>query len=381
MRLTRTVITVFCWLFLLSGTLLFFVSEKTDWSENENRYLASFPEYSFDSLKDGRFTAGIEEYTKDHFPARDSFMQIKTGAQLFMGYKEISDVYVGENRLFQKVTEPDSTKFTKSVALIKENISSEDVTVSVMLLPTASFLYAEEMPSYAPVLDQKTLINQIEADSSCDNPLNLCDGFLAAKDSGNLYYTSDHHWTSYAAYTAYTAFCDSVALPYAPLSDYTVSTVTDSFRGTLFSRVLDPRRPADSIQRYDLTGNRFEAFYAGSSSQAAAEDYTPYSYYDDNALQKKDKYLYFGGDNYPVVVLKTPHAATNREIVVAKDSFANCFAPFLTENYSVVYMLDQRYLKGKSVSDFVNEHANVTDVLILYGLNSLNDNSGVGMLY
>lgn len=65
---------------------------------------------------------------------------------------------------------------------------------------------------------------------------------------------------------------------------------------------------------------------------------------------------------------------------MAKDSFANVFAPFLTENFSTVYVLDQRYLKGKSVSDFINENEKVTDVLILYGLNSLTDNSGAGML-
>ena len=109
-------------------------------------------------------------------------------------------------------------------------------------------------------------------------------------------------------------------------------------------------------------------------------NYTEYPYFSEKALDKKDKYTYFGGDNYPVVILKNENAATDREIVLAKDSFANVFAPYLTENFSTVYVLDQRYLKGKSVSDFVNENEKVTDVLILYGLNSLTDNSGAGML-
>ncbi len=398
MRIFRSIITVFVCLFVLACTTLFFILPKKTFLESENRMAATVPTYRFSSLADGSYTAGIEEYTKDHFPARETFMKIKTDAQILLGYKEISDVYIGDDRLFQKpkdTTNGASEKFSDSVRRLCENIDTERVTVTVMMLPTASYVHTEHMPKFVPTLDQKAIIDKILDDISCENPLNLCDALIAAKSGGDaafydeeggkpdLYYRTDHHWTSYAAYTAYNAFCDSVGLSHGSLIDYKVTAVDYSFRGTLSSRVPTERIGADSIVRFDRVGEgepSFTASFADSASDIRKGNYTPYSYYCDDALTQKDKYTYFGGDNYPVVVLKNENAATSREIVVAKDSFANSLAPFLTENYATVYMIDQRYLKGKSVSDFVNENPNVTDLLVLYGLNSLSDNSGIGAL-
>lgn len=399
MRIFRSIVTVFVCLFVLTCTTLFFVLPKKTVLESENRTAATLPTYRFSSLADGTYTAGIEEYTKDHFPARERFMKLKTDAQILFGYKEISDVYIGDDRLFQKPKDPTTNgngeKFSAGVRRLCENIDTDRVTVTVMLLPTASYVHDEHMPRFAPTLDQKAIIDAILNDTSCENPLNLCDTLIAAKSGGDaafydeedgtpdLYYRTDHHWTSYAAYTAYNAFCDSVGLSHGSLIDYKITTVDSSFRGTLSSRVPTERILSDSIVRFDRIGadeSAFTAFFADSVSDIRKGNYTPYSYYCDDALQEKDKYIYFGGGNYPVVVLKNENAATDREIVVAKDSFANSLAPFLTENYATVYLLDCRYLKGKTVGDFVNENPNVTDLLVLYGLNSLSDNSGVGAL-
>lgn len=427
MRIVRSIITVFVCVFVLLTTALFFILPKNDFLESENRKAATLPSFDMQSLADGTYTAGIEEYTKDNFPARELFMKIKTEAQLTVGYREISDTYVGNGRLFQKVKNPDETKFVNGVKRIRENVDPQRVTVSVMLLPTSSFVHSEDMPEYAPKLDQKSIIDDILEKTECENPLNLCDVLVKAKsgslnnvdtdnngtesgdgESVDMFYVCDHHWTTYAAYTAYTAFCESRSLAHGTLWDYDMTVVSDSFRGTLFSRVPSTRFRADKIVRFDRKSSDsfvsfdsvdlldsgdsvdsgtnteapcgFKAFYADSVSDILEENYTEYSYYREEALDKKDKYTYFGGDNYPLVILKNENAATTREIVVAKDSFANSFVPFLTENFSTVYVLDERYLRGKSVSDFANENENVTDVLILYGLNSLNDNSGIALL-
>lgn len=380
MRLSRSIITIFTCLFILSGTLLFFLCGKKTWSENENRKLADFPPHDLESIESGRFTSGIEEYTKDHFPFRDSFMQLMTRARILCGYKEISNVYIGKDRLFQKTEEFDPERFEKAVVRLSENIVRDDVTVSLILLPTASYFYPDELPAYAPTTDQEKKIEEIEAQCGKVKIPPVTEALKNAAHDGNLYYRTDHHWTSYAALTAYRTFCDSIGLNARPVSDYDEKVLTESFRGTLYSRVPDNTRSADTITLYTLPDCSFEACYADSTSDILEGNYTAYPYFTDSALEKKDKYTYFGGDNYPVVILQNENAATDREIVLAKDSFANVLAPFLTENFKKVYILDQRYLKGKSVSDFVNENENVTDVLILYGLNSLKDNSGAGML-
>ena len=42
-------------------------------SETENRTLAQFPDFSWETLKNGSFTAGMEDYFADQFPLRDDW--------------------------------------------------------------------------------------------------------------------------------------------------------------------------------------------------------------------------------------------------------------------------------------------------------------------
>ena len=63
-------------LFILTFSVIFLFSRKIEFSENENRYLASFPHLSFFNLQSGKLTEGIENYLADHFPFRDFFMSV-----------------------------------------------------------------------------------------------------------------------------------------------------------------------------------------------------------------------------------------------------------------------------------------------------------------
>lgn len=48
-------------------------------SETENRTLAQFPDFSLETLKNGSFTAGMEDYFADQFPLRDDWTGLKAG--------------------------------------------------------------------------------------------------------------------------------------------------------------------------------------------------------------------------------------------------------------------------------------------------------------
>ena len=79
-------------------------------------------------------------------------------------------------------------------------------------------------------------------------------------------------------------------------------------------------------------------------------------------------------------MLENTSSASEDEIVIVKDSFANCFAPYLAEHFKKVHIIDPRYYKGKRISEYINENPAVTHLLIMFGLNSLNDNSGVSTM-
>ena len=53
-------------------------------SEEENRVLAQFPEFSPESLESGKFTSDFASYMADQFPMRDTFVGIKAAAEISM---------------------------------------------------------------------------------------------------------------------------------------------------------------------------------------------------------------------------------------------------------------------------------------------------------
>ena len=62
---------------VLALSVMFFVVPKTDFSENENRYLAKAPVMNWEEIKSGQYMDDISTYVADHFPFRDFFMNIK----------------------------------------------------------------------------------------------------------------------------------------------------------------------------------------------------------------------------------------------------------------------------------------------------------------
>ena len=78
-----------------------------------------------------------------------------------------------------------------------------------------------------------------------------------------------------------------------------------------------------------------------------------------------------------MVDIKTVSTSTKRLLVV-KDSFADCFIPFLTPYYREIVVVDPRYYSG-TMEEIMNTYR-ITDALVLYSGNTFftdNNISGV----
>ena len=58
-----------------------------------------------------------------------------------------------------------------------------------------------------------------------------------------------------------------------------------------------------------------------------------------------------------------------RTLLVLKDSYANCFIPFLVDHYQYVYVIDYRYYEG-NLTQFVKDKK-VNDVILLNNMEAL----------
>ena len=227
-------------------------------SANENRSLAQRPKISVKSLKDGSFFKDYTTYYSDQFPLRDLWMSLKFRADYLMNQREFSDVYVGENgTLLQKPAVPDAAAVQGTGDAINRFVSKyPEKDFSVILVPDAATVWNSKLPDNAPVRNQITDI---------ENLLGMLDGSIERIDAvsvlqshaaDNIYYKTDHHWTSEGAYDVFMACTDPLKLAHEGIV-YTPHVVSETFQGTLSSRSGD-HRTRDEIIVYEPQGTDVE---------------------------------------------------------------------------------------------------------------------------
>ena len=102
------------------------------------------------------------------------------------------------------------------------------------------------------------------------------------------------------------------------------------------------------------------------------------SIYRDSYLDTKDKYAYFYGGNFGLIEAKMPDAQTGRRLLIIKDSYAHCFAPFTYGYFDEVDMLDPRYYNA-SVSELI-AGKEYTDVLFLFNAAGFAEETAIARL-
>ena len=101
------------------------------------------------------------------------------------------------------------------------------------------------------------------------------------------------------------------------------------------------------------------------------------SLYDYAALETKDKYAVYFGGNEPFIQIRT-EIENGQKILVIKDSYANCFIPFMLGEFQEIDILDLRYTNQK-LSGMIAE-GGYTDILILYNASGFAEDISISKL-
>lgn len=367
--------------FLLAASVLalsagFLFSDKQEFSENENRYLEQVPVWKWESVKSGQYMEDINSYLCDHFPFRDFFISLKTRTEIGIGKKEINQIYIGDDGyLIENYNKPVNTE--QIAGILKTFAGKEEVQknqIHLMLVPTAIYTCKDKLPEFAPVEDQMKTAGKIYELSGIE-AIDCSQDLAEQEKEGQkqLYYRTDHHWTTYGAYIGYLAFCREKGMTPVPLEELEAETVTEDFCGTIYSKVNDYSQKGDPITIYQNPADRLTVFYEDTKE-------TFDSLYNLDYIKQKDKYSLFLNNLHPLIEITNENAESERELVLIKDSYANSMVPFLTHHFKKIYVFDTRYYK-LGPSAFIKEHEGVTDVLILYNMNTLDTDLGIRAIY
>ncbi|WP_325199269.1 DHHW family protein [Oscillibacter sp.] len=307
-------------------------------SDVENRTLARFPEFSWEALKDGGFTEGVEEYFADQFPLRDQWTGLKARTEQLLGKREFNGVYLCGDALISKVEPPRDGLEEKNLSYVSRLAERTEIPVYLGLIPSAAEIHRDRLPKGAESWDQAAFITRaVELEGV--EPVDFLTP-LTAHAGEDIYYRTDHHWTTLGAYYGYTALMEALGRGEEVLEreDYerrSFPPVSNGFQGTLYSQSGIHWLEPDSIEFW--VEDRFEV----SSWRSGREEAS--SLYDSGKLGEKDKYSAFLGGNQPLCVIKNSEGTG--KLLLIRDSYADSMAPFLALHFEEVHLLDPRYYR------------------------------------
>ena len=362
---TRKLNAIVGLLFTVSVVLLSVTSVLTPdvkFSAEENRILTQKPAFSLAGIFSKDYMQDIESYTADQFAFRDFWVSMKVGVDWLLGKREFNGVYLGKDGyLIQKLSEPDQENVKKNIeAINKYAEANPDVKVNMLLVPNAAYILQDYLPSGAPTLDQSQQLKWIRGMLS--NSVNSIDISRTLKQhaSDGLYYKTDHHWTTKGALLGFEAAAEELGIE-DPITSYDIYTVTKSFSGTLAS-TSGYHWSKDSIEVYAPKNVEMQYLVTDSDDK----EKRPTVYHKD-ALEEKDQYQVFFGGNHGLVDITTANDTKSR-LLIFKDSYANCFVPFLLPYYNEIVMVDPRYYY-ENVQN-LTESKGITDILFLYNMDT-----------
>lgn len=358
-------------IFIYSMAVLFIALPKNEYSSSEKRYLAEFPTFTAQSFFSGDFGEEFEVYLSDHTPFRNMWVGLNSYYNLCLGNPLSNGIYHCDNGYL--VNDPPVTdRLDTNINVIAEFAADTAPPVTVLIAPSTGYIVGDTLPNKHIIYKDDEYFSFIK-DTLKDNGVafvDVRDEFKEAYSNGtDVYYKTDHHWSSEGAYIAYCDLAGDLNFKANEKGHYTV-TSHDGFYGTTYSSsgywLTDP----DTIEIWESES------IAQSDIRVIIKEGTQTSEYDsmffsDNLLDD-DKYPVFldGNHAYTEIHNKELKQQGNRDkLLIIKDSFAHSLTPFLADHFGEIVMIDMRYYK-QDVKALMEEKG-FNQVLFIYSIDNL----------
>lgn len=355
--------------------IMTFTGKKAARSFTENRKLAELPKITAAGLYDGSAAKQLGEYTADQFAGRSSWIYARTRIQAELTEGLVNGVYVSGSRLLDtEISGKNDSVFAENAGYINDFAASYDGTVYFAAIPSSTGVYGDSLPSHLIKRSDSQQINDLY--ERLGNDIRKIDAYNILKmlKDNYIYYRNDTKWTSYGAYCVYKTVIQKLGFLPTPYDKYTIEHVSDSFRGNLYNRSLSDKPKADILDIYRYHDGAeilsFEKLYNdGTISEGEM--------FDRSRLDTSYMYSMYLGEDAPVIKIKTS-VQNEKRLLVIKDSYGDCFIPFLVQHYSEIAVVSPRELGGR-LSDIIDVDP-YGQALFLFGIESLDEKMSIEMI-
>ncbi len=351
--------------FIVGLTFASLLIPDKDISESERRNLKQIPELSLSSVMSGKYMNNFEEYTLDQFPAREEFRRLKAfTAFSVMQKKDNNNIYIADGYV-SKIDYPlnlDSVNYAaeRFRYVYNKYISDNNCSVYFSVVPDKNFFLADKY-GY-PHIDYSeltaTFIEKMDFASYID--------IFPTLDIDD-YYKTDTHWRQEMIYNTARVICEGMNVPYADYDEYKICESDYGFYGVYYGQVA-----------LSLNSEKFcyaESPLFDSISVFDYEKNTDIPMVDKNKLKETDQYEAFLGGSSALITITNENYATDRELVIFRDSFGSSISSYFAAGYRKIYLADIRYIQPERIGNFIDFKDK--DVLFLYSTSVLNNSKTI----
>ena len=346
-RITE-ILTLAVFLLVIFGfSIAFLLLPDREFSEQENRSLRTFPEFTLEKLASGRFAEEINDYFADQFPLRDPLVGVKGVAEIAMGKGENDGVLLGrdgylakrrfamlcrDGRILPDMDAFDEAHVRDAARAIKRVSDGTELPFSIFLTGRTVDVAAAKL-SYPSTYSDALLTLVREELGGVEDYIDSVPLYREKLEAGEeVYYRTDHHWTTLGAYYAYGEILRSFGMEeeILPASAFERVTVSDAFYGTSWSAGGMKFVSPDAIELW--------LFWDEELYEVVADGRVLDGFYSYRYLEEKDQYSLFLDGTHDVVTVKRRDGVERPTLVLFKDSFANSVAPFLARHFDLVLL-------------------------------------------
>jgi hypothetical protein len=334
------------------------------------------PKLTVDGILDGGYMEEYGEYFTNRFFGGGAFRGLQFSVQTMFGQRESEGIYKGEGQyLLEKIAAPDEKAVEENIQKIQELAGTYyNIPVYFMLVPDASNIQSEKLPSYAVERNQKKQFDKIQEQLGVGVSWVEVSKALMKHSDEELYYRTDRNWTTLGAYYGYEALAAAMELDTSKAPELTPYVVNNDFIGSLAKQSGYGKGYEDSITIYAPKNIKNCVRTVVSNMDTKRKTAT---LYDSTKLEKEDKYALFLGGDAGMTDIRTTADTTDR-LLIFKDSCANCLIPFLTPYYREIVAVDPALYKGNIQE--IMQKAKYTSILFLYRGNSFVTDKNISRL-
>ena len=332
-------------------------------SDAERRPLAQRPELSVQSLLNGSFMTEFEDYTLDQFPLRDTFRTVKSLFHTYiLGQKDNNGIYIADGYAVKQEYPLNEESIDHALERFGDLYEKylTDSQVYMAIVPDKGYYLAENSGHLA--MDYERLFARFREGMPWATHIDLTDT-LDFDD----FYRTDTHWKQEEILPAAAKVGQIMGRFVPEMGEYRKTLLEKPFYGVYYGQAALPMEP-DTICILESDALDACTVYDHESGKQGAV-------YDLSKLEGKDLYEVYLSGPRSLLTIENPNAATDRELLVFRDSFGSALIPLLIHDYARVTVVDIRYIQTDLLDRFVEFKGQ--DVLMLYSTLVLNNSETI----